>query len=366
MLLNIKTSIMKTKLLIFIFLSFTVYLVPGQNPKNTLIERGSSTWCDECICVDSLMQHCVQPAYPNAVLLIYHTNFSAYKIPQCDTISRKVFADHSEIRTNRDGQYYKVYDWKDYHIYCDSVKANISRQKDASVQLSFVSKTYDSQSRQVSVTVKATPYLTSLTGTFLINAVLTENNLYSDQSMDTACYNHFGRRPCNHNDVVRAMAYQYGDIIREGNWHVGEDVTRTFSFTLDDENVPSNCFINIYVYRQADSLLKSEVQQTVVQSVSGPLGDREGGITQVEIMKVFPNPVVGHTSLNLRVIEQTGVSLSIIDMQGRERSLVPARIFSPGIYTIPIETEGFPSGQYIINVVTPDKTYQKTVTILNR
>lgn len=359
---------MKLKLYTLLGLLLLAANATGQNPKNTLIERTSSTWCDECICIDSLMQFCVQPAYPNAILLIYHVNFSepALKCAYCDSIGRLVLSDNSEIRTNRDGQVYKGLDVKDLHWYCDSVKANIKRQPEAPVQLSFVSKTYNAQTREVSVTVKASPYQTSLSGTFLINAVLTENKIVTLQSMDSACSSSSGRHSCYHNDVVRMTAYVTGDIIKDGNWSAGEEISRTFTFTLMNSYNPSNCFVNVYVYKQAASLVNAEVQQAVVQSVTGPLGDREGGITQVEMMKVFPNPAAGKSSLNMRVIEQTGVTLSIIDMQGRERILVPARIFTPGIYTIPIETEGVPSGQYILKARTSSRSYQKPFTILNR
>ncbi len=356
---------MKTRIYFLLLFLISGLSVWSQNPRNTLIERGSSTWCDECICIDSLMQHCVQPAYPNSIVLIYHTNFSALKCAQCDTIVRNVFKDHSEIRTNRDGQKYVEYTWGDYHRYCDSVKANIERHTDAPVRMVVESKTYNSGTRTVAVTLKMQPYQESLTGTFMINAVLLENNILVEQSMDSNCYNYSGRRPCYHHDVVRNMAYQFGQKIKENSWPVGEEVTQTFSFPLESNYDPQNCFVVVYVYRQAESLANAEVQQAVIQSVSGPLGDREGGSQQLEIVKLFPNPANGEVHINFRVTEKGFGTFTLLDMQGKAVVDAESQYWMPGIYSLSVNTSSLPSGQYILRSVFEGKSYQKPLTILN-
>ncbi len=344
-------------------------LIPGgflwsQNPRNTLIERSSSTWCDECICIDSLMQHCVQPVHQNAIVLIYHTNFSALKCSMCDTLVCRVFKDHSEIRTNRDGQKYMEYTWGDYHRYCDSVNATIERQTDAPLRIVVESKSYNPQFKEVEVSVRMQPYLESLTGTFMINAVLIENNILVDQSMDSNCYNYSGRRPCYHHDVVRDMANQFGQKIKENSWPVGEEVTQTFSFTIESNYDPQNCFVVVYVYRQEESLVNSSVQQAVIQSVTGPLGDREGGSQQLEIMNLFPNPALDKTTVNIRVLEKGYGTLTLVDIYGKVVRTIGSTIWMPGIYSLTVNTSSLPSGTYFLRASFEGKTYQKALTII--
>jgi len=357
---------MKTKPAILIAFLFVAMTATGQNPRNSLIEKGSSTWCDECICIDSIIQHCVIPEYPRTIMLIYHNFMSLLKCDMCDTVARYLLQDGSEVRINRDGQAYKIYGFENFYQYCDTLGISIKMHPEAPLQLSVTSKTYDSQSRKVTIGVEARPYDQAMEGTFLVNAVVYEDMVLASQSMSSECGGFSGKRPCYHNQVVRTMAYQFGDQVKSGSWAVSDAVAREFSFDLDAAWDPYHTFIVVYVYKQTESLVNSEVQQAIVQSVTGSLPVVEKPTDPVGILNIYPNPSTDKATANLRVSSDGFVSISITDMQGRTIRKIAGRELNKGVYDVDFITAGLAAGQYNFTIEKESRIFQRTFTVTGR
>jgi hypothetical protein len=358
---------MKTKILLPLLLLIAYNFAGAQNPRWSLVEKGSSTSCDECVCIDSLMQYCVKPAHPRSIVLIYHEYFSGLRCPQCDTLVKYLTPDHSEIRTNRDTQFYKFFNWNSFHLYCDSVLGNLSRvPEDAPVKISIDSKTWDSQTRTVTLATKFQPYQGDLTGTYMVNAVLVEDRVLHEQSMVDSCGGFSGSRPSYHQNVVRTMTYQFGDQLKSGTWLSGESIPRTFSFSLETDYNPDNCNLVVYVYKQAGALYNSAVQQAIIQSVSRPVSIEDMTIRPAEVTGIFPNPAMGTTTAYLRITEEGTAAFSVIDLNGREVLQLGREYVRPGIYYKQFNVENLPQGNFLFRVTLNNQVTQKKMVVIRR
>jgi hypothetical protein len=358
---------MKTKILLPLLLLFAFNFAGAQNPRWSLIEKGSSTNCDECVCIDSLMQYCVKPAHPKTIVLIYHDLQSGLRCDQCDTIARKLMPDHSEVRTNRDGEFYKFFTWNSFHLYCDSVLGNLSRvSEDAAVKVSIDSKTWDSQTRTVTLATRFQPYLADLSGTYMVNAVFVEDRVLHGQSMVDSCGGFSGMRPSYHQNVVRTMTYQYGDPLKTGIWITSEAISRTFTFTVPAESIAENCNLVVYVYKQADSLYKSVVQQAIIQSVSRPVGIEDMTIPPVDVTGIVPNPATGNTTAYLRITEEGTATFSVLDINGREVIQIGREFVRPGIYYKHFNVDNLPQGNFLFRVTLNNQVTQKKMVVIRR
>ena len=162
------------------------------------------------------------------------------------------------------------------------------------------------------------------------------------------------------------MAYQFGDQVKSGNWAVGEVITREFSFDLDASWDPYHTFIVVYVYKQTESLVDSEVQQAIVQSVTGSLPVVENPIDPVGIVNIYPNPSTEKATANLRVSSDGFVSISITDMQGRTIRKIAGKELNKGIYDVDFITAGLAAGQYNFQIEKEGRIYQRSFTVTGR
>ena len=362
---------MKTITLLFLagFLAFSISL-HAQNPKVHVLERITFTACGECPCLDSTIYTCIVPSLKNAVVFQYHTEMSALYSPDFDSLSNNINRDGSELRTNRDGRYYNYSFFKNIHQVCDSSVKYLQNDTVANVKIVLKSKSFDPVTRIVSVSADFTPYLADITGTFMVNAAITEDKIICEQSHQDTCGTPFGkggRYKVPHNDVGRKLAFiPYGDILINGNWLKTQTLNRTFSLKLDSNLIASNCNIIVYVYKKADSICKSVMQQALKQSVAWPLGtETRYELRQGEI-KIIPNPASNLASAHIKLPETGNASFSIYDLNGRlVKKIASARIENES-YNIIMDLGAVSNGQYFFHVSVNGNTYTQKFTVVKR
>jgi hypothetical protein len=120
------------------------------------------------------------------------------------------------------------------------------------------------------------------------------------------------------------------------------------------------------VYKQNASLLNSEIQQAVLQSVTGPLGQDELAAGLFAIGNIFPNPVSGVAVTNIKVTASGKLMIDITDMNGQLIKPVAGKQLLPGFYDVTFETAGMAPGQYLLRVTSNGQVRSKQFTVLKQ
>ncbi len=85
----------------------------------------------------------------------------------------------------------------------------------------------------------------------------------------------------------------------------------------------------------------------------------------LELSTNYPNPFNTNTSINFSLDKETTVSLSIIDINGREQStLFSNKKYSTGIHTVTLNFDNLPTGIYFIKLKTPQAVRTRKVAFL--
>jgi hypothetical protein len=80
--------------------------------------------------------------------------------------------------------------------------------------------------------------------------------------------------------------------VNSGAWNQNQTITKTVTTTLDAAWVAANCDLNVLIYKDSTALNFSSVQQTLLQSVTEPLGISRGAVTflHYSLLQNYPNP----------------------------------------------------------------------------
>jgi len=209
-----------------------------------------------------------------------------------------------------------------------------------------------------------------LAGAYWYNVIVTEDNIkHTHRTKDTCSTPDVQGLPFRNEYfnywVTRKMVFwSQGDSLIGPSWPSHVPVTRSCSFSLDTAWIPQNCYLVVNVYRKADSIYKSPVQQAIRQSVTGGVGIGEGNPTEDGIIRVFPNPAQDLTNLHFSLIREEFCSLSIYDMKGKEIEKILQGYVKPGLYNVEINTQAIPCGTYLVVLTTnTGKTWKKIVIL---
>lgn len=358
----------KISLICFLgFLALSTSLF-AQNPKTHVIERLTFTDCGECPCLDSIIYTCMVPGLKNSVVLQYHTRFSGLYTPGFDSIDRNLIRDGSDLRTNRDGYIYNYVFFINIHQVCDSALKYLKNDTVANVKILMKSKTYDPLSRTITFSADLTPYGGDLSGTYMVNAVITEDNIiYIQQHHDTCGipFGHEGKYLVTHHDVCRKMSYEpYGDTLVKGNWPASQTISRNFSLKIDTSWNPSNCNVILYAYKLEKELGNSRIQQALKQSVTFPLEISNQQEPEPAEIQIIPNPATTVINTHIRLNESRTALIEILDLSGRLVKKIAEGKIEKGLYNAEFDLGSVSSGQYIFMVTLNGKSYMKQFTVL--
>ncbi len=339
-----------------------------QNPKTHLIERLTFTDCGECPCLDSIIYTCMTPALQNSVVLQYQTSFSGLYTPGFDSIIRNLIRDGSDLRTNRDGYIYNYVFFINIHQVCDSALKHLKNDTVANVRILMKSKVYDPLSRTINFSADLTPFGGNLSGTYMVNSVMTENNIIFLQQHKDSCgipFGHGGRYLAKHNDVCRKMSYEpYGDTLVRGNWPATQTITRNFSLKIDSTWNSSNCNIILYVYKLDNVLGNSRIQQALKQSVTWPLDINAPSAPESVEISIIPNPAKNYANAHVRLHEGGTAEISILDLSGKPILQIAHGLIVKDLYNVEFDLGSIGSGQYIFNILLNGKSYSEKFTVI--
>jgi hypothetical protein len=345
--------------ILFSFLMTAFLSLPGQaqNPRNVWIDDVTSTNCGHCPCMDSILMQHVLVQHPKTSIIQIHGPLSNYETPSLTHIVDSLnFQMPGTILINRQN----LYATQEETV--DSVNFVYNTSPEAPVKLEILTKSFNSSTRELSVSIRATSLVSNPDGLFRINLMVTEGNLIGWQQHFPECP---GGDNYNHQNVLRAIAAGFtGDTLITGPWATQQSVTWNKSLTLDTAWIPLNCTFLVYVDKKMGPLHKSPIQQSIHQNVEAPLGVIPGTDRPAGIVSVFPNPVHGIANVHILIKEPglTTISLQTINGKKVRERLFPA--IGPGSYNLEFDTAELPAGIYILTVITGPTTSSQTIQIL--
>lgn len=362
---------MKFKLLLpifaLIFLSFAVTNNSYSEPRRVLLEFATGTWCPWCVCGDWAAEQILQ-TYPQTMVLAYHgplnyggdpfTNFNGHDI--IPLLGFSAYPTGIIDRGNAPSNPYVTYTmWMSY------VQNRYNSSPNSSVSIAITSKNYNSSTRNLTATVEATA-LENLTGQYKISYVLTEDGVMYQQSNNYACDT--GGSYYIHKWITRNMINgATGENLNTGAWNLNQTITDTASVTLDAGWVASNCNLNIFVFKDSTALNLSSVQQTLIQSVTQPLGISNSNNqvpSDYSLSQNYPNPFNPTTHIKFALPKDGNVSLKIYDMLGNEVAVFVNGFLKAGTYNADVDGSNWASGVYFYKLTTPEFTATKKMMLV--
>jgi hypothetical protein len=107
---------------------------------------------------------------------------------------------------------------------------------------------------------------------------------------------------------------------------------------------------------------------TLVSGATQALGVVPDPPTTVAVSSAFPNPMIGNVAFTLSLTREDDVSVSILDIQGRQVWSAPAQLYGPGRWTIgwdgttPSGTAG--AGTYFARIRVGSRLFVRRVALL--
>jgi hypothetical protein len=360
---------MKSKIIpIFITISLIagfINLQVGAEPRRVLMEFATGTWCGYCPCGDSIIEHFILPVHPETVVLAYHgggggdpfINFHGNEI-----IAITGYQGYPLAIFDRQSGQPMDYDYS----WPDTCNVRYIRSPNTVVNLSITSKNYNPSTREISATVNATA-LQNMSGTYAINFVITEDGLVYPQNYYAYCGIAGYHNDFVHNWVVRNMINgARGDTLNTSAWNQNQTITKTISDTLSSSWVADNCKLIVFVYKINSQIITSEVQQSLSQLVTAPLGININSEkpTNFSLSQNYPNPFNPFTNIKFSIPKDGNVSLKVYDVLGNEVTTFVNGFMRAGVYNAEFDGSRLSSGIYLYTLRTADFLQTKKMILM--
>jgi hypothetical protein len=365
---------MKNRLL-FILVSFAVLNLFAFNnsysgPRNLVIEFSTGTWCGFCPCgehvADSLLT-----VFPNMIVIGYHSGgndpFAAF---QGNAIFGMIGYTASPTacidRTNHPGN--AEHPYMSYSMWAEAVTQRYNTSPSTVVDISISSKSYNSTTRELSANIDATA-LQNLTGQYKIHFILVENGVVYPQNHYEPCGPYGYDSDYVHKWIPRSIINgAAGENLNAGGvWNQNQTLTKSFTYTLNNAWVASNCNFITIVYRDSsEGLFVSAVQQALLQSVTNPLGVSTLNRTPLEysLSQNYPNPFNPATNIKFSIPKDGNASLKVYDLLGNEISSYINGFMKAGAYNAEIDASNWASGVYFYTLTAPGFTATRKMMLV--
>jgi hypothetical protein len=233
------------------------------------------------------------------------------------------------------------------------------------VSIAVNNKSYNSTTRQITADIVSTA-LSTLSGNYYINIVLTESNMIYSQSGNSSCT---GGSSYVHKHVVKGMINGNQGVLLNsgGTWNQNQSYNTALSYTLPSGFVADNCDINVLVYKQDGSIhTNSWVQQSKHEPVIGVTGVENQNNTPSEynLSQNYPNPFNPSTNVKFNVAKDGNVSFKIYDMVGNEVASYLDGFLQAGTYNVEIDGSNLASGVYFYKLTADGFTDTKKMTLV--
>jgi hypothetical protein len=327
---------------------YNTYVITN-NPRNVLLEYCTGTWCQWCPC-GKVRAHDLLDIYPNSVVLAYHgsgsdpwINFNGNNI-----ISLLGMTAYPLGTVDRGIDVWSC-------GYSNFVERPIMRYlttPEAPVKIEIVSQNFNSGTGALNVNLKATP-LSTLSGQYKINYVITEDNMVYTQSGNTYCV---GGSGYIHYWVVRNMVNSAtGENVNTGGtWTSGQSISKSFSTTMGTGWIPANCKLTIFVYKDGTPLNANAEIQQVIQTGVVLTGTNEQTEIPVkfDLAQNYPNPFNPVTNIKFAIPKDGYASLKIYDITGKVVATYLDGTVKAGYYNAEVTGNDLSSGVYFYTLTS--------------
>jgi hypothetical protein len=357
------------KKLFYIFITLLIFTGAvsqrsySQDTSRVLIELSTGTWCQYCPCGHTIV-NTIMTNRPLTLALEYHgptTSSDPWAVFNGNNILTSLGIGNS-FPTGVVGRRTGVIDRGSWAGQVYSQAGNFP----APIKI-WYSRTYNSSTRQLTVTAYGTALRNIDTATS-INFVLYENNLIYAQtgSAGTGCA---GSTTYVHKYVVRNMVNgELGESFSTGTWAAGTVKTKTWTYTLPAAWVADNVGFGVFVYKTTgalnfDSYVLNTNKGTAVPPAVG-IENESGTVGSYSLSQNFPNPFNPTTNIKFTIPKNANTYLKVYDILGNEVSTYFEEFLNAGTYNILFEAQNLSSGIYYYKLVSGDFTETKRMMLV--
>jgi len=146
-------------------------------------------------------------------------------------------------------------------------------------------------------------------------------------------------------EILRSTQDDKWDVLGFVEGHGNSNSPKEYNF-IDSEVNPAGTYS--YRLKQIDNDGSYEFSKTIEVSFDSPIS--------LELSQNYPNPFNPSTTINFSLPQSGNVTLKIFNPLGEEVITLTDGYIEAGIYTFNFNGEGLPSGIYIYQLSTPEKT----------
>ena len=359
-----KVKLLSIVLVLFLAVSFTGTKQAYSDTRNVLLEFCTGTWCQWCPCGDYTAEQLLA-THPGMIVLAYHgplnyggdpfTNFSGSGI-----IGQLGFTAYPTAiidRTNSSTNF-------SYTMWTNAVNTEYTNNPTTPVRLVITSKDYNASTKVLTASIDATA-LQTISDQYKICYVITENGVVFTQTNNNNCTT--GGANYVHKWITRNMVNgSLGENLNTGTWNQDQVITKTLNTTLDNAWIDANCQLTIFAYKDASPLYMANIGQSILQSVTEPLGIQGTGVVPkaYSLSQNYPNPFNPTTNIKFSVPKDGNVSLKIYDAIGNVVDTYVDGFMNAGSYNAEVDASSLASGIYFYTLKAGDFVQTKKMVLI--
>lgn len=338
--------------------TITNTLVVTPQPRNVVLELCTGTWCQWCPCGDK-QAHNLSIAYPNAVILAYHGGSDPWRFYHgMGIIGMLGFAGYPSGLVDR-----RLGINNGWGSMFTDAEYRMAQSPAATVNISQTSLDYNSATRVLTVNLNATA-LTTLSGQYKVNFIITEDNLVYPQTGNAYC-------PQNsnavHNWVVRNYVNDTNGVnVNTGTWNANQTYPLTFTTTLAAAWQSSNCKYDVIIFKDNGTINTSEIQQGTKGVIDLNGINSEGTVIpkDYKLSQNFPNPFNPTTNVHFSIPKDGNATFKVYNSLGQLVETYFDGMIKAGNYNAEIESANWASGIYFYTLATSEFTQTKKMILL--
>jgi len=356
---------MKKHLLVVIALVSLLGFKPEVNAQtgfNSLLEYCTGTWCGYCPCGHDIVNG-ILANYPNTMVLAYHGASSdpwkEYSLPMIQAFG---FNSYPTGVVGRRTGIISRSGWNNQIV----IQSN-SVQPGVSITLN--NKAFNTGSRTVTGDIVLTA-LTTLSGSYNLFIVITEDNLVYPQNFYASCGTAGWNNNYVHKHVVKALVNGAdGQLLNTtDDWSNGTSVTVPLNFVIPAHIAESNAKINMVVFKAGGNIsVDQHIQQTKVEPVTSVTGiinqnqNPEGFV----LGQNYPNPFNPSTNIMFSIPEDDNVTLQFYNSTGQViATYIDNGFLKAGVYNADFDGRDLSSGIYFYTLKTSKFTETKKMMLV--
>lgn len=344
-----------------LYILLIIFLLSGfgfGQTNNILLEFCTGTWCQWCPCGDAKADS-ILVYRPDALILAYHGGSSSEPFKDFNGNEILNLLGLSSYPNGVIGRRTGTISWTGWFGQALIQSNNYT----PAVSYTF-NRHYNPATRMVDLTAYVTA-LRDIDTNCNINFVIYENNLIYAQTGNSTCP---GSSTWVHKWVVRNMVNgASGEALNTGHWASGTTITKTWSTTVNNAWIYTNCDVGVFVYMLGSTLsYNCPVLQTKKESISTfPTGVENQTTVPLKynLAQNFPNPFNPYTNIHFSIPKDGNVSLKVYNILGNLVSTFSDGFMKAGEYNAEFDGSNLASGIYFYTLKSGDFSSTKKMIL---